>query len=109
MSMLPPLDYRGFCSEHELKERPDQEQIETAKAYLRLLKPTKRPVVSSYSLKHRAEHWGKDNGMEPYVSNGALIAAALLLGLAIKPTGINALIGVSQRSVKKLEKMEARS
>jgi hypothetical protein len=54
-------------------------------------------------LKHEAERWGGRNRMCSYVSNGALIAAALFLGLAIDeygncwPTSPNAKIGVSKR------------
>jgi hypothetical protein len=54
-------------------------------------------------LKHRAENWGNQHGMESYVSNGALIEAAIRLGLTIKPVNINANIGVSVKDVKALE------
>lgn len=66
--------------------------------------PCKRPKGDSYGLKHRAEHWAAKN-MRPewttdYVSNGALIQAALNLGLPVHPCdmhrvdAINAIIPV---------------
>ena len=84
---------------------PTEDEIAAAVAYLIQLRPTtKRPMYSSYSLKHRAESWGRYNGREPYVSNGALIAAAVRLQLPIFPHGINAEIGVSRSDVDALTK-----
>lgn len=112
---LPPHDSNGFYlmdgRPHPLgcygpPKSPCEKQVETAVAYLSQLKPTKQPTSSSYYLKHRAEQWGRRHGMEPYVSNGALIEAAIRLGLTIKPLHINADIGVSIRDVKALGKEE---
>ena len=64
--------------------------------------------MSSYHLKHRAENWGKRWGGSTYVSNGALIEAAIRLGLVIRPYGINANIGVSQREVRALKQRDER-
>jgi hypothetical protein len=36
---------------------------------------------SSYTWKHRAEHWGRVLGFSPYVSNGAFIVAADWVGI----------------------------
>jgi len=102
---LPPHDSNGFYlpngephsrGYYGLPTPPLEKQVETALAYLSQLKPTKQPTFSSYHLKHCAERWGKRHGMEPYVSNGALIEAAIRLGLVIKPNNINAGIGVSK-------------
>jgi hypothetical protein len=38
-------------------------------------------ALSSYYLKHQAEHWGELVGFSPYVSNGAFIVAAEWLGV----------------------------
>ena len=38
---------------------------------------------TSYTLKHQAEHWGRRNGYCGYVSNGAVIVAAILCGFTI--------------------------
>lgn len=37
----------------------------------------------SYTLKHVAERWGRENGYSVYVSNGAVIVAAILCGFSI--------------------------
>ena len=67
----------------------------------------------SYALKHSAERWGERNGLEGYVSNGALIAAALHLGFLVRPDDPrslsmqwlgkvrpNARIGLSRKGLK---------
>jgi hypothetical protein len=110
-SKLPPHDSNGFylpdgrpCPGGFYRGRtpPIDREVKTAIAYLSQLTPTKRPTYSSYYLKHRAENWGKRHGHCSYVSNGALIEAAIRLGLTIKPISINAHIGVSVRDVKAL-------
>jgi hypothetical protein len=84
------------------------DQLATAIEFLRHFRPTKKGTYSSYFLKHEAERWGGRNGMCTYVSNGALIAAALHLGLVIDeygncwPTSPNAKIGISKRDFVKL-------
>jgi hypothetical protein len=85
--------------------RPDQ--VWTAMAFLRMFTPTKRAHFSSYFLKHAAENWGCKVGLCSYVSNGALILAALMLGLVVKPydcCGVNpnAGIGISKRAFRRI-------
>jgi hypothetical protein len=84
--------------------RPDQ--VATAMAFLQMLRPTQRAYVSSYSLKHAAENWGCKVGLCSYVSNGALILAALMLGLIVRPydgwLNPNAAIGVSKRDFRRI-------
>jgi hypothetical protein len=85
-------------------------EIATAGAYLRLLTPRKTVprggVLSSYGLKHHAEDWGRANGMAPYVSNGALIAAAVALGLPVRTGGSadnpNVAVGVRAADVERI-------
>lgn len=85
-------------------EPPEAAQVATAVAFLRLLTPTHAATwqsPGSYGLKHDAEQWGRVNGLEPYVSNGALIAAAVELGYPIwYRRGSNAAIGVSKRDLR---------
>lgn len=72
--------------------------IQAALQYLDTLprvKVTSRKARDSYELKHKAERTEVARRIcYGYVSNGALIAAAYMLGLDVKPTGINATIGV---------------
>jgi hypothetical protein len=98
---LPSFDAAGFCRTCRYGP-PEDDQVKTAIAFLSQVRPSKRPTISSYILKHRAEDWGKRNGLEPYVSNGAMIAAAIRLDLVIERHGINATIGVSKRDVRTL-------
>lgn len=81
------------------------EEVATAIAFLKRCRLTKAARRDSYGLKHKAERWGKANGMTPYVSNGELIAAAIYLGfpVAIDTSDVNALVGVDKRSLRKLE------
>ncbi len=87
------------------------DQVVTAIEYLRQFRPTKRGTCSSYFLKHEAERWGGRNGLCHYISNGALIAAALCLGLVIEeypncwPSSPNAKIGISRRDFNRLAGM----
>jgi Virulence-associated protein E len=81
-------------------------QVEAASAFLSLLTPTKTPRVCSYALKHVAESWNGE-----YVSNGALIAAAVARGLVVErysrwSTNPNVAVGVSQKSLKALARAE---
>jgi hypothetical protein len=84
-------------------------EVETAFEFLSMLTPTKLPTRSSYALKHFAEAWGRRHELCRYVSNGALIAAAVWLGYTVEPRGPiwqpnnpNAGIGVSRRDLKRM-------
>jgi hypothetical protein len=92
-------------------------QVAAADAFLRECVPARRTsdasVCNSYFLKHLAEDWHRSRGEHEYVSNGALIMAALRLGLKVEtPTGFgwerrehhNPYIAVSAKSVKAIEK-----
>ena len=84
------------------------EQVETAIACLSMLDPIKIGRVDSYRLKHVAEAWGLHHEMSKYVSNGALIVAALALGLTVEPCGPpwagspNCMIGVGEKSLRRM-------
>lgn len=93
----------------------DSAQVQTAKAFLLTLTRTKsatRRSPYSYMLKHNAENWGRANGMEPYVTNDAVIAAAFELDLLVLWEGgrsPNALIGVTRASENRArERLDAR-
>lgn len=84
------------------------DQVATAIAFLSMFEPTKTGRISSYCLKHAAERYGGRRGLCSYVSNGALIAAALQLGFVVEeypmgygPQSPNAKIGVGLREFKK--------
>ena len=81
------------------------DQVATAMEYLRQFRPIKKGTYSSYHLKHLAENWGNKAGLSYYISNGALITAALTLGLVVQPyrrPSPNAKIGISKRCYKRL-------
>lgn len=87
-------------------------QIATALAFLRCCARTKRATTNSYWLKHTAERWGEGCGLSSYISNGALIAAAVYLDFTIqrcrssfgRPVldSPNVFIGISNRSLRAL-------
>jgi hypothetical protein len=75
-------------------------QVATAIAFLNPIYKTQQPTMSSYGLKHFCETWGEASGLCPYVSNGALIAAAVWLGIKIKRLGgPNVGVAVRKRDV----------
>jgi hypothetical protein len=84
------------------------EQVEAALEFLSRLEATRTPRVSSYQLKHCCEDFGPRDGFSKYCSNGALITAALSLGLVVRSAGAwierdpNCLIGVSLKSLRRI-------
>lgn len=100
---FPNLTANGFDNHRAEKLNP--QQVETAKAFLLACGRSNKPTVGSYALKHEAEKWGRTARGCPYISNGAMIAAALTLGFPIKrydSENPNAGIGVSWRGVEKV-------
>ncbi len=70
-------------------------QIEAAKAYLVTCQVTRRPKVGSYGVKWRAEQF-----TGTYIGAGAIIVAAVELGLPIAWTGAynpNVLFAIKER------------
>jgi hypothetical protein len=108
----PQLTRKGFFKSYadpnrhpEMLEPYSIEEFRTAWAWLLLIDRTTSPRADSYTMKHRAEAWGRANGMSPYVSNGMLIAAAIALSVAIKRDprgGPNATLALSDRSVREV-------
>ena len=84
------------------------DEVVTAIEFLSQLDGTKTGRVDSYRLKHVGEDWGKRHDLAGYISNGALIVAALAIELVVEPCGPpwsdspNVLIGVSEKSLKRL-------
>jgi hypothetical protein len=83
------LALAGLVSQYLLKREPDilspldEGQVERATKFLReCTKRSDRKRGYSYVLKHTAEDYAGD-----YVSNGALIEAALRLGYRVVPEG----------------------
>ncbi|MCK1677763.1 hypothetical protein [Bradyrhizobium sp. 150] len=103
---FPRFGANGLYPGRQGEPSPIQpDQVLTAVAFLRMFTPTKRAYYSSYYLKHAAKNWGGRVGLCAYVSNGALILAALMLGLVIKPyrgwLNPNAAIGISKRDFRR--------
>lgn len=104
----PTLNYGGharstiapnFDMEHERRYLAESiEAVEAAMDYLSglpVVKTTSRLARDSYELKHKAERTPRSMSQaNGYISNGCLIAAAYMMELDVKPTGINAIIGV---------------
>jgi hypothetical protein len=92
----------GLRHLNKATDMPDAAQVATAIGFLRSCSPAVSRGQNSYALKHQAEDWGFRNGMEHYVSNGALIAAAIYLGFTVKRSSAvnspNAVVGVDRQS-----------
>jgi hypothetical protein len=89
------LNASGLADHFKTGNPIEQVQVDTALAWLeQVAHPLKSTWYwgTSYGLKHTAENWGRDNGLSPYVSNGAFIKAAILAGYEIKSIGGNAKI-----------------
>ena len=87
------VDAEGLCINRDAGEDPDTGQVALAKYYLTsFFSPTNRwfKERGSYGLKHDVENWleyhgyWEDTRKNTYVSNGALIVAALELGFEMK-------------------------
>jgi hypothetical protein len=80
----------------EARSAFEPKNVATSIAYLRkCCQPVKKPEQSSYFLKHQAERWDRIHNMQPYVTNGELIAAAVYLGLKIKPLANNPNVNIA--------------
>jgi hypothetical protein len=64
-------------------------EVATALAFLKQCQPAQRATYTSYELKHMAEDWGQANGLAGFVSNGALIVAAVALDFPIRRKGLD--------------------
>jgi hypothetical protein len=98
----PNVKASGFS---ESDDHPlDRAHVATAFAFLAQCAKSKNLEGGSYGLKHAAETWGGFNAFSGYISNGALIAAAICLGFMVKwhALGLNAGINVSTKSVRAL-------
>jgi hypothetical protein len=83
---FPLIEPRGLgvyqqpyvANHHSFDEETGLLQIATAIEFLLTAAVTD---VTSYGAKSMAERWGRENGMAPYVSNGAMIVAAVYLDM----------------------------
>ena len=104
---FPDLGEYGFGPEYAGDFNPAQ--VWTAYRFLRMLEKSNRPTVSSYSVKHYAERWGRTVGLQPYVTNGAAIVAAHVAGFVVVRGGncaapCNAGIGIAKRDLEKIQR-----
>src|SRR4051812_15521239 len=113
IARFPRLCSNGLYPHPNATSRPiDTNQVEAAIAFLLMLTPTKTPRIGSGTLKHFAENWGKRHGLASYISRGALTAAAVALGLVIKPyapwfsMNPNVAVGVSLKDLKRINRAE---
>jgi hypothetical protein len=88
---------RNAFAERRAELEKGVDQFERAVTWLTLVPPRQSPNRRhghSYEVKHAAQRWAGG-----YISNGALIAAALHLNLPIHqcPSGINAWLAISSR------------
>jgi hypothetical protein len=105
--LLAPL---GFCNDAKscaeswtsCSEEQLQDQVDRSIEWLQLCgtAPTVSRKSSSYGLKHEAERWweAKGGGHGGYICNGALIMAALQIGMIVRRIGSspNACLNLSQ-------------
>ncbi|WP_197519574.1 hypothetical protein [Pseudonocardia sp. HH130630-07] len=86
---------------HRMREelRRGRAEVEAVHDWLLTnLAPIKTPTQSSYALKHVVEQ-----AIGRYVSNGQLIAAALMAGYPTsRPAGPNVLVAVSRRDLDRV-------
>lgn len=93
------MNITAFGIEPGTREKPKQNEINIAREILRGCKRTSsiNPDYSSYKLKHIFErHVGG------YLSNGAIISAAVAEGFIIYPKPPNCFINISSKSIKLL-------
>jgi hypothetical protein len=99
--------FRGFPGTR--RTPVSDKQVAVCVEFFRQCRPTKtfsRRSPVSYALKHVVENWARRNKCGGYVSNGALIIAALAVGLRIRPHryGPNATIGLRREDIDRLTK-----
>jgi hypothetical protein len=114
MKTYPRLTAAGFLSPRdpdfavyraEMLTEAFMNEVDRAEDFLRGYRKIKNVsfLQMSYGLKHRAERCAREAGADwgdCYVSNGALIVAAVLHGFVVKRVGrssLNAYINISQR------------
>jgi len=101
----PTLSCDGFGSLTPRRLRDVPEQFAVAMAFIQAGAPgvpfaTRRNGGRFYSsgVKHAAERWSEETlGAHHYVSNGAMIAAAIASGWSVEPDGANAWLKPSRK------------
>jgi hypothetical protein len=99
-------EHRKSAEEARQKPQSDRETLRRHEArvlqvrdwLLENIAPIKTPTQVSYSLKHVVER-----ATGEYVSNGELIAAAVMAGYPMgRPSGLNVMLGMSQRDLDRV-------
>lgn len=108
---LPKIDRERLFNERRLEASEGDwaaDQFELAMIFLSHQNKTRslNRKMSSYGLKHRAENLSREFGLFTnlgnYVSNGALIAAAIASGFEVRrvaPDSYNAFLNISMRTI----------
>jgi hypothetical protein len=83
------------------------EQVASAIIFLQRCETIAKATTAnygSYSIKHVVERWARKNGLPGYCGNGALVFAALIMGVPVKRDGksTNCGIGISSKAMKAL-------
>ena len=85
----PTLGLNGYGNATDAPAAWPPDQLRRALLYLAVCEPRKRASEDSYTLKHRAEELTGG-----YICNGALITAALMCNLPVRPQPPNAKIAL---------------
>lgn len=80
--------WRGASALQAERTRMDNDYflLQVATAYVFICVRDLKQRQHSYTLKHRAESFGSQHGLENYVSNGAFIVAAIMQNYQFKQT-----------------------
>jgi hypothetical protein len=95
---LDRVGWHRCTPRHAIGREPfDVRSVATAIAFIEagLVCRVRRPRLSSYWLKHRAEQWGQGVGFASYVGNGDFILAALYCDVRLcKAQGANSAVAL---------------
>jgi hypothetical protein len=80
---IDTVDANGIVVDGAVRRgKPAEREVALAVEYMQMQRPLKHPRWGSYGLKHWVETWAGE-----YIANGAVIVAALQMGLPVEPCG----------------------